>query len=327
MAAGVTIKVKRKTTAFTSGELVAGEFGLDTVTGILYSSIDGASVFEVNPAVGENDAITKAITSDTSHGLTVNSPVRPSGVVWVDALADTVDNAESFGIITSVEASDAYTVTLSGYTDTVTGMVADTLYYLDPTTAGTLTTTKPTILGQVAKPMFWATSTTAGYVLNMRGEEVTANEAFSGQQAIQQVVQEYDVAAAQNLTTTHADIDGSDNSFTPVSASSVIKYEFTFHAATQVAGENLRAYFKLMVNGVMETESGTAIYLNGVNADIEVHYAYLVQSWGTSAQIMKLQGREHSAATDSKVHATYSWDGTAPSTVLVRPLLTITEYL
>ena len=56
MAAGVTIKIKRKAGAFTGGQLAAGELGLDTTNSDLYSSNDGATVYAVN-ASGLTDLI------------------------------------------------------------------------------------------------------------------------------------------------------------------------------------------------------------------------------------------------------------------------------
>lgn len=47
MAAGVTIKVKRKAGAFTGGQLAAGELGLDVTNDVLYASADGSTVFTI----------------------------------------------------------------------------------------------------------------------------------------------------------------------------------------------------------------------------------------------------------------------------------------
>lgn len=44
MPAGVTIKLKRKAGAFTSGQLAAGEAGIDSTNGALYFSVDGSAV-------------------------------------------------------------------------------------------------------------------------------------------------------------------------------------------------------------------------------------------------------------------------------------------
>lgn len=44
MAAGITIKHKRKASAFVNGELLAGEFGLDITNNIWYYSSNGTTV-------------------------------------------------------------------------------------------------------------------------------------------------------------------------------------------------------------------------------------------------------------------------------------------
>lgn len=48
MAAGVTIKTKRKAGAFSGGDLEAGELGVDTTNGKLYFSADGSAVIAVD---------------------------------------------------------------------------------------------------------------------------------------------------------------------------------------------------------------------------------------------------------------------------------------
>lgn len=48
MAAGLTIKHKRKAGAFTNGELAAGEVGIDTSNSRIYYSADGSTVVNLN---------------------------------------------------------------------------------------------------------------------------------------------------------------------------------------------------------------------------------------------------------------------------------------
>ena len=48
MAAGATIKIKRKSGAFTNGELAAGELGLDVTNSKLYTSNDGSTVYQLD---------------------------------------------------------------------------------------------------------------------------------------------------------------------------------------------------------------------------------------------------------------------------------------
>lgn len=50
MAAGTTIKIKRKAGAFSNGELAAGELGLDVTNSKLYSSVNGTTVFLLDTA-------------------------------------------------------------------------------------------------------------------------------------------------------------------------------------------------------------------------------------------------------------------------------------
>lgn len=48
MAAGVTIKIKRKAGPFVNGELEAGELGLDITNSYMYSSNDGVNTYQIN---------------------------------------------------------------------------------------------------------------------------------------------------------------------------------------------------------------------------------------------------------------------------------------
>lgn len=146
---------------------------------------------------------------------------------------------------------------------------------------------------------------------------------------LQSVVQEYDPSAAQSLTTTYADINGSDYSFTPVSASSEIVYEYNFQLACDTGTTSNIAHGKLLVDGVDETESKLTWRMggntNGAFPDGHIVYRKLIASWGTSAKTVKMQARESGSGDVFKVHETFYSDGAATS-VLVRALLTITEY-
>ena len=52
MAAGITIKHKRKAGAFSNGELAAGEWGLDTTNSTWYYSANGTTVEELSSGPG-----------------------------------------------------------------------------------------------------------------------------------------------------------------------------------------------------------------------------------------------------------------------------------
>lgn len=145
---------------------------------------------------------------------------------------------------------------------------------------------------------------------------------------LQSVLQEYNPTANLTLTTTHTDIDGSDISFTPKSATSDIMYRFSFLLATATGGESVRAHFKLINNGTLAVESETTYNppgTTGNNSEAFVTFSYIVQSWGTTAQTLKLQGRKFSTSYDTKVHETFSWDGAGSTSKLRRAVLEIIE--
>ncbi len=88
MAAGTLIKHKRKSGAFTGGELAAGEFGVDVSNGVCYFSKDGSTVQAIgggsgtvdtanSPAAGEFAKFTDA---DTIEGRTVSETKTDLGL-------------------------------------------------------------------------------------------------------------------------------------------------------------------------------------------------------------------------------------------------------
>lgn len=54
MAAGTTILHKRKAGAFTSGQLAAGEFGVDITNGAVYFSVNGSTVQAISGGSGDS---------------------------------------------------------------------------------------------------------------------------------------------------------------------------------------------------------------------------------------------------------------------------------
>jgi hypothetical protein len=144
----------------------------------------------------------------------------------------------------------------------------------------------------------------------------------------------YDVTAAQGLTTSYADVDGSSIAFTPLSAASTIVYRLTFLVANSGALEYVIGHFKLLLEGADQTESTMTIGLGPTspsgastfNQHQLVTFEFALASWGVTPGTLKLQGREFNANTSIKLHATFQHDG-ATATVLFRPTLTVTEIL
>lgn len=124
-------------------------------------------------------SLTKIITQE-DHGFTQGNVIRRNGHNFVKAQADSVSNAEIWGIVTSITDEDIFEMTVGGFVNVYSGLADNTVYYLDPSIPGALTETKPTFYGQVIKPVLWSISATGGYFFNMRGVMVGSGPPASG---------------------------------------------------------------------------------------------------------------------------------------------------
>jgi len=111
-----------------------------------------------------------------ANSFTVGQAIYFNGTNWVTARADSLSTV-AMGIVKSRTASN-FIVTLLGEV-TTTGLVAGSLYYLDATTAGALTTTQPSA-PNFSQPVGMALSTTKLLVgiqraLDLRGPAPTVN--------------------------------------------------------------------------------------------------------------------------------------------------------
>lgn len=91
-----------------------------------------------------------------SHGLSVGNPIKCTGAnTYAKAQADSAANAEVVGYVTEVEGSNNFVyATMDGVVTTgVPAVAAGTVLFLDPSTAGALTSTEPTTPGQISKPI------------------------------------------------------------------------------------------------------------------------------------------------------------------------------
>lgn len=93
---------------------------------------------EVPPRISES-------FTQAAHGLVVGDVIRVSiANTFVKAQANSVANARAIGIVTAVADANNFTVTMHGYITTgVPAASAGTVCYLDPSTAGALTSTPP----------------------------------------------------------------------------------------------------------------------------------------------------------------------------------------
>lgn len=119
------------------------------------------------------------------HTFNTGDVIRVNGTnTYVKALADSALNAEAVGIVQKVDADNIILYT-EGYMDTLSGLTANSLYYLSDTTAGLLTLTKPTNPASYDKPMLFTVDTGVGYVFSRRPDPISGPPANT--QNVQQI--------------------------------------------------------------------------------------------------------------------------------------------
>lgn len=123
---------------------------------------------------GGGSGVSKDIHQDT-HGFVVGDVLYLNGTTYTKAIADAVATAEVVGIVSAVAAgTDDFTLSGGGYVSGLSSLTAGTVYFLSPSSAGTMTATEPTTTGHISKPLFIADTTTSGYFFNFRGMEIMA---------------------------------------------------------------------------------------------------------------------------------------------------------
>lgn len=217
---GTLSGVTATTFTFTSGSIGT------TVTCVTQTPLTNnttlASTAYVDAAVaaggGSGDAVKKT-TTQASHGFIVSDVVYHAGGVWAKARADLPATCDVVGIVSAVAGVNDFTVTTHGYISGLSGLTADTTYFLSPTTAGLLTATEPTTAGYVSKPVLQAITTTTAFVINYRGVvigDITVGPVMLSTQTVSSVVN-VDFTSGLNSTYTKYRIEmtnvvpGTDN--------------------------------------------------------------------------------------------------------------------
>lgn len=105
-----------------------------------------------------------------NHGFSVGNCLRMDVTgVWVLAQADTADHSEVQGIVSYVLDANNFILTSAGLIGDLTGLAADTVYFLSASIAGAYTATEPSQVGQVSKPVMLGVNFTTGMVRILRG--------------------------------------------------------------------------------------------------------------------------------------------------------------
>lgn len=114
MAAGVTIKQKRKAGAFVNGELSAGEWGLDVTAGVWYFSRNGTTVETSGGGAGDMTEAEYATNGATGKVDTaVNAEKLGNTNANLYALKTYADSAASTAVAAVIDASPAALDTLN----------------------------------------------------------------------------------------------------------------------------------------------------------------------------------------------------------------------
>lgn len=110
-----------------------------------------------------NGATSKQINSVSADAFAVKDVLRHDGTNWVKAQANTDAGSEARAVVVEKINSTTYIVVTHGFAD-LTGLTANTQYYLSEATAGLLTNTPPTT--GIKKPIL-ITNETGKAVINI----------------------------------------------------------------------------------------------------------------------------------------------------------------
>ena len=140
------------------------------------------------------------------------------------------------------------------------------------------------------------------------------------------------VTAMQALTTSYADLTGSNITYVPPIGTKRVEYEYYVHYS-YVSGSMI-SHIKLLVDDVEVTNFRTNTYggekrlsfkwvFECAAAADDTNYGAFT-SW-TKPKSIRLQGREYNSSHQVELHNTYYWDG-GSAAHFSAPMLTITAY-
>tara|TARA_Y100001938_G_scaffold107747_1_gene147141 strand:- start:6603 stop:8726 length:2124 start_codon:yes stop_codon:yes gene_type:complete len=141
---------------------------------------------------GSTNAVKKTIQQTDfwvgENAFGIIDAVRFNGTEYVKSRANSEQNSEVMGVVESLDTgNNSFTIVTEGHVSWATGSIANspfaekttpaqfvpgTVYWLDDSTAGLLTSGEPNTVGSVSKPLFHATSISGGFIQNHRGQVI-----------------------------------------------------------------------------------------------------------------------------------------------------------
>jgi hypothetical protein len=112
-----------------------------------------------------------------AHGFTVGKVLKFTGAYGL-AQANSLANSAVVGMVSAVPSADVFFITQVGFVSGLSGLVAGSVYYLSPSSAGNLTTTRPNAVGQTIVQCLIATSTTEGFFFASDPELIDSASGF-----------------------------------------------------------------------------------------------------------------------------------------------------
>lgn len=152
-------------------DLAAGDIQTGQIVPLVY---DGTNFQMIAGSGGTANLVTDNITQN-SHGFVIGNILYLNGGTYTKAIASSSAASQVVGIVSGVNGTNNFTITLLGPVSGLTGLSSGNVYYLSPTVAGSMTLTEPSTAGQISKPIFVADSTTSGYFINWRGTPIAAS--------------------------------------------------------------------------------------------------------------------------------------------------------
>jgi len=132
------------------------------------------------------------------------------------------------------------------------------------------------------------------------------------------------VSAAQNLTTTYADVTGSSIAYTPPAGTTQVIYRFKYHWARD-GDIHTRAHFKFFVDSDEVTNARTSNGGADSGSENQIDFTWSLNIGGSavtatgrqaswsSGKTLKITAREYASTVEQKLHETYYWDGSSSS--------------